>query len=388
MSSNATNILVVIEAEIATTHLIEQVMNACRVHGVHHRTQFLDRLTASDIPPGTIPLFIRCGDPQVLSWTQALVDANRPYAYYIDDNFWRITGTTPLATYYRHPLVRASLQFAVTHALAVIASSTELARFVSRFNKNVAVLPTFFDFSIIEGVQPQSTDEIRIGFAGSPSRVDDLEIVTPAIAPILEKYPKAVFEFAGALPRGITPGPRIRFFEHTGDYNRYIRFQAERNWAIGLAPLQDHEASRSKTDNKFREYGACRIAGIYSNIPPYSDVVRDNVTGLLITNDGSSWLSALTSLLDFPDRRAALAQNAYHDGKSRYDVARVSEKWAQFFTRLAEANSTSAKPLAPTNKQKIWRRLQRIRLHMAVVYSEGGALLVIKRIIARLRSLF
>ncbi|ANT50602.1 glycosyltransferase [Mesorhizobium amorphae] len=385
--SSLVNILVIIEAEIATTHLIEQIMKACGEHGIGHRTQFLDRLQASDITADSIPLFVRCADPLVLSWTQALVDANRPYAYYIDDNFWRIVGHTPLAAYYRHPLVRASLKFAISHAKAVIANSVELGRFLSSFSNHVTVLPTFFDFSLIEGVKPSLTDEMRIGFAGSPSRVDDLDLISNLIGPTLERFPKTVFEFAGVLPKGVAVGERVRFFPHNGDYNAYIRFQAERNWAIGLAPLLDHEANRGKTDNKYREYGACRITGIYSDIPPYSDVVKHSVTGLLVNGAQLSWSEALTTLLEQPDKRATLANAAFADVKSRYDVSHVSHQWAGFFKQLAEHRSGDAKPLYQSSlkAKRFWRRFERIKLHLTIIYEEGGVPLVIQRIVRKLR---
>lgn len=382
-------ILVIIEAEIATTHLIEQILKACGLHGVSYKVQFLDKLQTSDFVAGIIPLFVRCSDPLALSWTKALASARYPYTFYIDDNFWRILGDSPLAEYYRHPIVRHSLEFSISNAHAVITNSRELAKFLSQFNKSVSVLPTFFDFSLIEGVQPSSTEQIRIGFAGSPSRVDDLDLVSSLIVPILEKFPQAAFEFAGTLPKGIEANDRIMYFPHTQDYNSYIRFQAERNWAIGLAPLIDHEANRSKTDNKYREYGACRCAGIYSNIPPYNDVVNNSVTGLLVENTQSAWLEAVADLLTHPAKRAALAQSAFEDTKARYDIPQVSEAWADFFSEFAKRFSYRAVPLVEEISwpKKLRRRLDRARLNLAIVYYEGGLKLVIRRTAQKLRRL-
>ncbi|MBZ9662162.1 glycosyltransferase family 1 protein [Mesorhizobium sp. ESP-6-4] len=380
------SILMVIEAKIATTYLVEQIMRACGLHGVDYEVKFLNELRIDDVTPNTIPMFVRCGDPLVLSWAQLLVDANRSYIYYIDDNFWRIRGESPLAVYYRHPLIRKALQFAVSHAETVIVNSPELATFVSRFNTRVAILPAFFDFSLIEGVAQSASEEIRIGFAGSPSRIDDLDLIAPLIEPVLERFPKTIFEFAGVLPRGIAAGTRVRFFPHTGDYATYIRFQASRNWAIGLAPLLDHEANRGKTDNKYREYGACRIAGIYSNIPPYRNVVIDNETGLLIENTKELWLNAIENLISSPGTRKNIGNSAFNHVDEIYNLQKVALEWARLFQSIDMSRQKFTKQLGRGGFgwRKTLRKLQRYAIYIHISYIEGGIYLVARRIAKKL----
>lgn len=382
----AINILVVIEAEIATTHLIEQVLKACESRGIQYKVRFLDKLETADFTPSVIPLFVRCGDPRAFSWAQTLVDARYPYLFYIDDNFWRIVGHSALAEYYRHPIVRRSLEFVASNASAIITNSRQLANFLSQFNPGVSILPTFFDFSLIENIQHRPDEKVRIGFGGSPSRADDLKLISPLINPILDRFPQAVFEFAGALPEGIQPNERILFFPHTQDYQSYIRFQAERNWAIGLAPLVDHEANRSKTDNKYREYGACRNAGIYSDMPPYSDVVKHSQTGLLVENTTAAWLDAVADLITHPQKRASISQAALDDVRARYDIVHVSAAWADFITSFAASLPRDAitfdRPIPW--RRKVVRRIDRARLNLAIVYHEGGLSLVIRRVARKL----
>lgn len=380
------SILMIIEAKIATTYLLEQIMGACRTHGVEHKVKLLKELQINDFTPDIIPMFVRCADPLVLSWAQLLADANRSYAYYIDDNFWRIAGDSPLALYYQHPTIRETLEFAVSHAQTVIVNSPELASFVSGLNNRVAVLPTFFDFSLIDGVCPSSTEEIRIGFAGSPSRVNDLDLISPLIDPILENFPKTVFEFAGVLPKGVETGARIRFFPHTGDYNTYIKFQASRNWAIGLAPLIDHEANRAKTDNKYREYGACRIAGIYSNIPPYKNVIKDSVTGLLVDNNRESWLGALSKLANSSEERKNFADCAFNHVKNRYDLSSVSNVWAGLFIEIDKCRSKKVRKLSQhrIRWKKFRRKMDGYRINLFVIYNDGGCSLVARRIFRKI----
>ncbi len=388
------DILIVIEAEIATTQLVSQIMDRCAAWGVRSATRLLDELKVSDLAPRTIPLFIRCGDPLAQAWTEALTRAGRPYTYYIDDNFWRIAGDGLLAEYYRHPIVRRSLEFSVSHARAVITNSAELAEFLARFSADVSVLPSFFDFALVADLSTRnpvmaSDAEIRIGFAGSPSRVSDLDIVVPLIPEILERHPNAVFEFIGAWPAGIGASDRIRLFPHLGDYKAYIRFQLDRRWAIGLAPLADHEANRAKTDNKYREYGAFGCAGIYSAIPPYTHVVTNSATGLLVDNSEAAWLGALMDLLENPARADTIAQQASEDVRRRYDIERVAARWAGFFLKLASEFPGKAGTIDETRlkRGRLKALLRRQWLHIDTVHRQGGWPLVFKRASRKLRQL-
>ena len=379
------DVLMVIEGEIATTHLIELILNACVPYGIRYRKRFLHELTIRDFHPKTIPLFVRCGDPATKWWTGLLHQAGHPYLYYIDDNFWRIQGDSPVAQYYRRPSIRKSLETTISRAAGVLTNSEVLASFLSKFNGNIIVLPAFFDFSLIEGAVGQPSDEVRIGFSGSTSRTEDLDIVRPVISPILERFPNAVFEFAGAMPRGVESNRRIRFFPYTHDYKAYIWFQAERNWAVGLAPLIDNESNRCKTNNKYREYGACKTTGIYSNMPPYNSSISSGDTGLLVDNTAEAWLSAVEYLLENPRRRKKIADSAYLDVREKYSVERVAYEWSNCFTdvnhylHLHPVASLHGLPL-----RRLRFLIDQIRMQVLETHSEGGVPLVFRRSLQRI----
>ena len=389
MTKKKLDVLMVIEGEIATTHLIERILLACKPYGIRYRKQLLSALKMQDFHPNTIPLFVRCGDPALEHWVDLLRRAKHPYLYYIDDNFWRIQGDSPLARYYQHPIVRNSLQHAVTHASAVLTNSDELALFLACFNKQVKVLPSFFDFSLIDGCVRQSTEEIRIGFAGSLSRADDLSVIRPVIFPILNSFKNAVFEFAGVMPHGVEQSDRVRFFQHTPSYSAFVRFQAERNWSIGLAPLLDNEANRCKTNNKYREYGACKIPGIYSDMQPYKKSVMQDVTGLLVDNSTEAWIAAINRLVINSNERNEIGLQAYNDIREKHCVERVSGVWASCIENLG--HQISAHPSIPLNAvarrinfKKMRSKIDTLRMQILAVHTMGGVPLVIKKSMTRI----
>jgi hypothetical protein len=379
----------VIEGEIATTHLIERILLACEPHGVCYRKQFLSALKIQDFLPNSIPLFVRCGEPVLEYWIDLLRRAKHPYLYYIDDNFWLIQGDSHLARYYQHPIIRRSLECAVTHASNVLTNSDELALFLGSFNCNIKMLPSFFDFSLIDSCVKQSTEEIRIGFAGSSSRVDDLDIVRPVIFPILDAFPNAVFEFAGVMPQGIEQSDRVRFFPHTPSYSAFVRFQAERNWSIGLAPLVDSEANRCKTNNKYREYGACKIAGVYSDLQPYKRSVMPGVSGLLVENSTEAWFAAINRLATNSLERNEIGEHAYDDVRNKHCVERVSKVWASCIAEID--HHIQARPSIPLQVacrhgsfEKMRIKVDTLRVQFKSTYNIGGVQLVIRQSMRRL----
>ena len=379
------DVLMVIEGEIATTHLIELILNACVPHGIRYRKRFLNELTTLDFTSKTIPLFVRCGDPVLRWWIELLHRAGHPYLYYIDDNFWRIQGDSPVAQYYRRSSIRKSLETAITRAAGVLTNSEVLASFVSGFNENIMVLPAFFDFSLIEGVVRKSSDEVRIGFSGSISRTEDLDIIQPVIFPVLERFPNAVFEFAGVMPSGVESEDRIRYFPYVEDYKAYIRFQAERNWAVGLAPLIDNESNRCKTNNKYREYGACKIAGIYSNMPPYNSSISSGDSGLLVDNTTEAWLSAVEYLLEDPNLRKKIAYSAYLDVREKYSVQSVAGEWSDCFTEINRfLYLHPVVSLHGLSFRRLSFLMDQIRMQILETHREGGIPLVLRRSLRRI----
>ena len=382
-------VLMVIEGEIATTQLIERVLAACAAHGLRYRKRRLRDLRIEDFHTRTIPLFVRCDSPALEAWIELLLRAQHPYLYYIDDNFWRIEGDSPLARHYRHPLIRRSLEFAVTHAEGVLTNSGELARFLGRFTARTRVLPAFFDFALIDGVTAPATCEVRVGFAGSPSRGDDLDIVAPLLESVLADHPQVVFEFAGVLPRGQATGDRVRFFPHTADYGAFARFQAGRGWAIGLAPLRDIEANRCKTNNKYREYGASHTAGIYSDLAPYRDSVTHGLTGLLVDNAPEAWLGALDQLCRDAAARLAMGRRAHADVLERFCVERVAGEWAAVFRDVDR--TLHRHPAAPLKSVRRGLSARRIRSHVETAamqvgdaYREGNLPMVLRKSVKRM----
>lgn len=136
-------VLLIVEADIATTQLTEQLLSECSCLGIRYKKVYLTELDQHVFSESALPLFVRTADPVAISWMQSLKRSNIPYFYYIDDNFWLIDGDTALAKYYQHPIIRRSLKFAVEKANVVITNSVALREFILPKNRNTVLLPAF-----------------------------------------------------------------------------------------------------------------------------------------------------------------------------------------------------------------------------------------------------
>ena len=82
-----------------------------------------------------------------------------------------------------------------------------------------------------------------------------------------------------------------------------------------------------KTATKFREYAACRIAGIYSDTEIYRDCVADGVTGLLAAPHDDAWVAAMSRLIRDAALRRAIQVRAYAKARDRYAPERMERQW-------------------------------------------------------------
>lgn len=323
-------ILLVIEAEIATVQLIAQVLRHLESRGeLHWRMRPVAEVTADDLGPETFPLIVRsCNlDAQLLA--SRLSASGIPYGFYLDDNFWEIEPTTELGRYYAAPSTRRRLESIVRGAEVVIAATEPLRDYVARFTPRAIQLDSFYDFGL---VAPQldpapQRPTVRGGFAASQHRGDDLKLILPAVLDALALHRDLEFEVVGAEVPGLPDGTRIRSFPYQDSYTAYTRFQRSRQWDFGLAPLGPAASNLYKTDNKYREYAALGIPGIYQDAAPYARV-EDGVTGLL-AGGPRTWREAIEMLYQDRELRLAIREHARRDAEARVSLAAVAPGWGE-----------------------------------------------------------
>ncbi len=122
------------------------------------------------------------------------------------------------------------------------------------------------------------------------------------------------------------------------DYERFLREFYLQGFDIGLAPLPDTLFHRSKNNTKFRDYGACRVAGVYSDVDIYSCCVKDGQTGILVPNTTDGWFRGISKLIDDQALTKRIQDEAYASVYAEYRQELVEEEWMSEISSLLVGN--------------------------------------------------
>lgn len=136
----------------------------------------------------------------------------------------------------------------------------------------------------------------------------------------------------------------------------------QRAWDIGLAPLNDNLYNRCKSNNKFREYAACGIAGVYSALPTYADCVEHEQTGLLTAQTEEAWYAAIRRLIEDRALRKHIRRQARSYAREHYTIARCADEWLLLLLRSA-AQRQREKGVAEDEAGSGLRKKQTAGLH-------------------------
>jgi glycosyltransferase involved in cell wall biosynthesis len=289
----------------------------------------------------------------VLYWAQK---HKKKVVYELDDNFFQISLDTDLGRYHRNPVRLFVLRKIFECCDRVNVYSESLYDIASQFTPNVKKIQPYFDFNIVaKATRRTHLGTIKVAYSTSRIEHDALSIIfETALRKILEAYPRVQVFIWGHIPERLRGLTNVRLMKYEANYNRFVHSFYQEGFDIGLAPMIDDEFHRSKTNNKFREYGGCEVAGIYSNVPLYAECVQDGVTGLLVDNTEAEWQGALERLILDDKLRNLIRVTAKEYVKKHYSYENTVMRWRQTFEELEETKTKHQSSFngVPTNKVK------------------------------------
>ena len=94
------------------------------------------------------------------------------------------------------------------------------------------------------------------------------------------------------------------------DWETFLLDTQNRNVDIVLNPIFHSEFNSFRSPTKFFDTTRLGAVGIYSQTIPYNSFVKDNYDGILLKNDLDLWCQNIIELLENPNKREYLYQNA------------------------------------------------------------------------------
>lgn len=282
----------------------------------------------SQINWADIVVFCRNIEPLANKWLDIMNNESKPFIYDLDDNFFELPDKDAFGKYINLLPQKAMLNRYVKEASRVRVYSNSLQETIKKYNNNCVYRTPPLDWSKFKQNKKRK-EKIQIAYATSRKHDELYLIFLPAMLRILDKYENIIeVSFWGYLPHQFKGRRNIKFFPFNHDYEAFVKKFSAYSIDIGLAPLYNDLFHQSKTNNKFREYAASRIAGVYSNVGVYQEVVN-NKTGMLVSNNESDWYDAISLLIENSEKRESIKNEAFNYIKKSYSQDFFEQKWLE-----------------------------------------------------------
>lgn len=248
------------------------------------------------------------------------------------DDLLELNDDNPHAVEHKIRDAQNVIKITMEIADAITTTTKPLLTELAKINSNVYLLPNYMDmkrWDLPKNIN--SSSRIRIGWAGSTTHLNDLRYIAPALIKAKMEYPQIDYIFVG--------DPRVKeLFPFSVECIMGVPFEM---WPaklhslrldIALAPLLDTPFNRCKSKIKFMEYAIAKYPGIYSPTVYREKGNHDFDPKFgIVAEDQDHWYRAIKHLIDYPQRRKEIRENAYNLVKRRYNLEKHAQEWVKVF---------------------------------------------------------
>ena len=106
------------------------------------------------------------------------------------------------------------------------------------------------------------------------------------------------------------------------------------NIDINISPITNNIFNEGKSENKWVEAALVKVPTIASNFGAFKNVIYQNKTGLLCSNN-KDWYLSLKTLIKNENLRKTLGENAYNLCKKKYNTIYTGSKLSNYINSIA-----------------------------------------------------
>lgn len=290
------------------------------------RYRNLTEYQPEDLTWGDIFVFQRLGGNHVLHLIKTLKHYGKKVVFEIDD---LLTDLPDFLSHHRgSKAAERNLVECLSQADVITTTTPRLAAELQTFNPRVHCVPNTIDHLPALRCYETSEDlESVTLIVASSDRVLVHFLVEP-LKTLQDKYGERLkLLVIGPIDTVLRKGGLS--FEHKPilTYDEFRALLGSLKNPIGLIPLDDSRFSGCKSPIKYLDYSAAQIVSVCSDVPPYSDYVTNNETGLLVENTTSAWVGAVEMLLSSPKKRLDLSNAARAFVEQTHLAHRAGDAW-------------------------------------------------------------
>lgn len=272
-------------------------------------------------------------------------EAKKHFKIVLDlDDDWELPYNHPLYQFYEPQKKRVINN--IFNADLVTCTNERIAEKVSKYNKNVIVLPNCIPLGEQQYTDTRfESDKVRIFWAGGSTHMNDIALlknpikrlsVLPNIEMVLGGYTDtdqiskaywdkilSMFTNGGKLTNrklnGTLPNNYMTHFEHAD---------------IMVIPLENSQWHACKSNIKILEAASKRLACVVSDVEPYN---KDRDAPVLWVKNQSDWFKHISYLVNNPTERVKMGNELYEWAKEKYNYETIGADRREAFGNLVKA---------------------------------------------------
>ncbi|MBW1789379.1 MAG: methyltransferase domain-containing protein [Deltaproteobacteria bacterium] len=312
-----------------------------RAYGGKVRIRSIFEYAPEDLVWADVVILQREGSAFVVGLIAAVKRMGKATVLDMDD---LLTDVPSFLSVYKHTIKnRKHLEEALRAVDAVTVTTPELAERMSAYTPNVHIVPNCASSSHLPARHYEAKDDPVTLIVASSDTVRVEFIVTSLSR--LQSDPDLNVRLIGIGPPGkylAEQGLEIDVRENM-DYEKFKAFLASTDNAVGVIPLDDSEFSACKSAIKYVDYSLAGVPVVCSAVKPYSRVVANGETGILVDNDEASWFEGIRGLAVSPEKRKRISEAAGAFCAKEFSLDIAADKWREVFAAVtAPGNGASA----------------------------------------------
>lgn len=220
------------------------------------------------------------------------------------------------------------------------------------------VLPNSLDFELVDEINKQQhvkNERLRMGWAGSSTHQEDLQIILYAITELQKEYDFdfVMFGWDGVdrykigntlLPiKDYLKGVKKEYHPYV-PIEQYMNTLKSLNLDIGLCPVVDNDFNnKGKSNIKWMEYSAFHIPTVVSKVSCYTDYVKHGETAFVAKRE-ADWYKYIKLLIESSELRNKISEQAYNKVRTNYDMSKNVLLWSSLYTNLIPNGTQNMRP--------------------------------------------